>query len=280
MERYAVKLENHILGILLDDINHNRLALPMLPEIALQTRQVVEHPDSSAADIAAIISTDAVISARLLQVANSPLYRSSKPIDSVKYAVARLGNTVVRNIVTSLVLEQLYQTERDPWLDQHLRTLWQHSIRVAAISHVLAHRYTRLSADQALLAGLIHDIGAIPLYSKVATLPELREDDALLRQVILKLHTLAGTAILDEWNFPQALIDVVTMHEHLDTDNVDDPVDYVDLVAIANAFDHSRTEWPEQYVQKKLGVSPEELAEIVKQGGQEVEAIERTFAAR
>lgn len=279
MERCAVKLENHILGILIDDINHNRLALPMLPEIALQTRQVMEHPESTAEDIAAVISTDAVISARLLQVANSPLYRSGKAIDSVKYAVTRLGNTVVRNIVISLVLEQLYQTERDPWLDQHLRTLWQHSIRVATISHMLAHRYTQLSTDQALLAGLIHDIGAIPLYSKAATLPELKEDDAPLHQIIHKLHTLAGTAILDEWNFPQALIDVVAMHEHLDADN-DDPIDYVDLVAIANAFDHSQVDWPEQYVQNKLGVSPDELAEIIKEGRQNLETLEKTFAVR
>lgn len=277
MDGYAVKLENHILGILIDDINHNRLELPMLPEIALQTRQVVECPESTAADIAAVISTDAVISARLLRLANSPLYRAGKPIDNIKRAIARLGSDAVRNLVTGLVLEQLYQTTREPWLDDHLRALWQHSIRVAATSQILARQYTQLSPDQALLAGLIHDIGAIPLYSKAISIPELTENEPLMQHIVRKLHALAGTAILDEWRFPQALIDVVANHEHGAPDD-DGPVDYVDIVVIANAFDHAEPQWHLNCPLAKLGITAEELANTLKQGSEEVNAVQQSFA--
>lgn len=279
-----MELESQLLSKFLDDINNNRIKLPTLPEVALKVREVVQDPDSSAAKIAVTIGSDPVLSTKLLQVANSPLYRASAPIENLQNAIARLGQTVVRNIVTGMVMEQLYQKGANPKVEKHLKDLWMHSTKVAAISHVLARKFTKLKPDQAMLAGLIHDIGAIPVYSEAPNIPEL-EDEEVLQRVVTKIHNLVGTTILDEWNFPQELIDVVSNHEDLNYDS-GDKVDYVDIVTVANILSYigtqhplTKTEWTEIPAFKKLGLSPEESIATMEEAQEEVALVQGMFTS-
>ncbi len=275
-------LENQILSKFFDDINNNRIVLPTLPEVALKIREVVQDPDSSAAKVAITIGADPVITTKLLQVANSPLYRPSTPIENLQNAISRLGQNVVRNIVTGLVMEQLYQKGANPAIERHLKELWLHSTKVAAISMILARKFTKLKPDQAMLAGLIHDIGAIPIYTEAANIPEL-EDEELLQNVVAKIHNLIGTTILDDWNFPQELIDVVSNHEDLNYDS-GDGVDYVDVVTVANILSHigtphplAKRDWAEATAFKKLGLTPEESINVIEEAQEEVNMIQNMF---
>ncbi len=275
-----MSLENTILSKFLDDLNHDRLTLPTLPEIALKVREVVQDPDASIARIAVVVGSDPVLSAKLLQVANSAAYRATRPIENLQSAIARLGLTVVRNIVTAMVMEQLYQESRNPEVTRHLKRLWLHSTRVGAISHVMARKFTRLKPDQAMLAGLIHDIGAIPVVCEGENVPELLEDEARLQRIVHKLHTLIGTSILDEWNFPQELIDVVAEHENLTRDSGPE-IDYVDIVTVANLHSHlgsdhplGRVDWSTVPAFTKLGLTPEESIEAMEEAQEEIEIIQ------
>jgi len=279
-----MSLESQLLAKFLDDVNHNRINLPTLPEVAIKVREVVQDPDSSAAQIAVTIGSDPVLTAKLLQVANSPLYRGGAPIENLQNAIARLGQTVVRNIVTGMVMEQLYQTGNSPAIEKHLKELWLHSTKVAAISHVLARKFTKLKPDQAMLAGLIHDIGAIPIYTEAATIPEL-EDEALLQRIVDKIHNLIGTTILDEWNFPQELIDVVSNHEDLRYDS-GEGVDYVDIVTVANILSYvgtshplTKKEWMDIPAFKKLGMTPEESIAAMEEAQEEVALVQKMFTS-
>ena len=275
-------LENQLLIKFLDDINNNRINLPTLPEIALKVRDVVQDPDSSAAKIAITIGADPVMTTKLIQAANSPLYRPATPIENLQNAISRLGQTVVNNIVTGMVMEQLYQKGGNPSVERHLRELWLHSTKVAAISMILARKLTKLKPDQAMLAGLIHDIGAIPVYMEAVNIPEL-EDEELLQNVVAKIHNLIGTTILDDWNFPQELIDVVSNHEDLNYDS-GDIVDYVDVVTVANILSHigtphplTKSNWTEASAFKKLGLTPEESILILEEAQEEVNMIQGIF---
>ncbi len=275
-------LENQLMSKFLDDINNNRINLPTLPEVALKVREVVQNPDSSAAKIAITIGADPVMTAKLLQVANSALYRASSPIENLQHAISRLGQNVVRNIVTSMVMEQLYQKGANPSVDKHLKKLWLHSTRVAAISMILARKFTKLKPDQAMLAGLIHDIGAIPIYTEAANIPEL-DDEEVLQNIVGKIHNLIGTTILDEWNFPQEMIDVVSNHEDLNYDS-GDKVDYVDVVTVANILSHigtphplTKCDWTEASAFKKLGLTPEESISVIEEAEEEVNMIQNMF---
>ncbi len=280
-----MSLETELLTKFLDDINHSRVTLPMLPEIAMKVREVIENPNTSAAKITITISADPALSTRLLQVANSSLYRGNVPIENLQSAVTRLGSTVVRNIVTGIVMEQLYQPAKNAMLNRKLKALWLHSTKVAAISHVMARKYTKLKPDQAMLGGLIHDIGTIPVLSEASNIEALREDEALLNSVVHKLHNLIGTAILDVWNFPQELIEVVSEHEDLQR-NSGGGVDYVDIVTVANILSHINTphhlaqkEWSDIPAFKKLGLTPEQSIAALEEAQEEVSLIQGMFSS-
>ncbi len=124
-------------------ISEDRIILPTLPEVALQVRDAVESEDTTAVQVAELVATDAALSARLLQVANSPLYRGRSPIDSIQVAITRLGNKLVRSLVVSLAMKQIFQATSDT-LDKKLRTNWAQSVQIAAISRVLAHPLPQL----------------------------------------------------------------------------------------------------------------------------------------
>lgn len=254
--------EEQILGSLLEDLDANRLVLPTLPEVALRVRDAVEDENSNAADIANIISTDAALSARLLQVANSPLYRSRTPIENIQNAIARMGSTQVRNLVTSLVMQQMFQATSDV-LDTRMRRSWEHSTQVASISFVIASHTPGLQKDQAMLAGLIHDIGVLPILVAADDIPELLEDEAMLDSVINKLHPVIGEKILSSWSFPQSLVAVAAEHENLDRDPGGEP-DYVDVVIVANLqsligtnHPHTLMDWNSIPAFARLDMQPE-----------------------
>lgn len=227
----ASDIAKQFLQELLNDLEHNKLVLPTLPEVALRVRDKVDDEDATISEISKVIATDAALSARIIQIANSPLMRASKEIDNLDMAVNRLGMKLIRDMVISMVMEQMFQATSDV-TDRKLREIWEHSTNVAAISHALASAFTKLSPEQAMLAGLVHDIGALPILTKAEDFPELLENEAELSLIIRKLHPKIGKAILQTWNFPAELVKVAAEHEDLSRDSAQ--VDFVDIVTVAN----------------------------------------------
>lgn len=247
---------------LIKEIESNQLVLPTLPEVALKVRDAVEDPNASASQVAQVIGTDAALSARLIQVANSPAYRGRNPIENLQTAIARMGATVVRNLVTGLVMQQMFQATSEA-TDARLRRIWEHSTEVAAISQLLAMQFPGVKPDEAMLAGLVHDIGALPILVRAEDMPELLEDEALLDELIEKLHTKLGKLILKNWGFLPQIIAVAAEHENLSRDSGPN-VDYVDIVQVANiqsylGKDHrlSAIDFTSVPSLKKLGMSEE-----------------------
>lgn len=214
------------------ELESGALVLPMLPEVALKVNDLAESVDASLSDLADVILSDAALSAELLRVANCPLYRGRNPVDKVQTAITRLGLKMVKNLVSSLVLEQMFKTP-SKLIAGHLSDLWQHSADVAAICHVLASKQSGIQTDEAMLAGLIHDIGALPILLKADQRPELLEDTQRLNNIINELSGPIGAAILKSWDFPESLIAAVSDHQDYQRDSVNGP-DLVDIVQVAN----------------------------------------------
>jgi len=217
---------------LMADLESGHLQLPTLPEVALRVRDVVDDENASAGQIAEIIGQDAGLSARLIQVGNSPLYRGRQEIDRLPMVIARLGNKLVRNLVTSQVMKQMFQATND-LVDLRLREIWEHSVQVAAIARVLASGTPGIMPDQAMLAGLLHDIGTLPILYRAEERDELLATPGLLDHMIDRLHTRVGGAILKHWKFPDALVAVAAEHENLERNHGGGP-DLVDIVQVAN----------------------------------------------
>jgi putative nucleotidyltransferase with HDIG domain len=272
-----VDTEEQLLEGFLEDLHQNRLVLPTLPEVALKVRDAVESDKASAADIAKIISMDVALSARILQICNSPLYRTRRAVEDIQTAVARLGNIQVRNLVSSLVMQQMFQATSDV-LDKKMRAAWEHSTQVASICYVLASA-AGIPKDQAMLAGLIHDIGALPIIVHAEDIPELREDEALLDKVIQKLHTMIGAKILKDWQFPQSLIDVAAQHENLQRDP-ETKIDYVDVVIAANLqsyigskHPYNDLDWNTIPAFQRLGLEPEINILDIEENQEDLQAV-------
>ncbi len=269
---------------LLDDLANNRLTLPTLPEIALKIRRAVDDPCLTGAKLAKLVSTDAALSARLLQVANSVFFRGLNPVENVHTAVVRLGLVCVRNVVTSLVMNQLYQAKKTARVKKQLQTLWLHGAKVAAISNVLARRTAGLDAEEAMLAGLIHDIGALPILSRAASTPEIADDPATLQSIIDEYHPRIGKRILEAWNFPEALVTVAAEHENLAYDS-GDKADYTDLVIVANLHSHvgnserPAVDWSEVGAFEKLDLTPEKSIKILAEAQAEIKEIQRLLVS-
>lgn len=254
-------LKNQILTQLITDMENDRLVLPSLPEVALKVRDTLADENANTKAVAKVISTDAALSAKLIQVANSPLLRGTKHIDSVDMAVTRMGNTTVRNTVNSLIVQQIFQPTTDV-TDKLFRDFWVHSTEVAAISQALASM-ARLKPDQAMFAGLVHDIGALPIIKYAEDIPELLDKPNVLQEIINEIHTTIGVALLSKWEFPQDIINVAAKHEDLSYDP-GGPADLVDIVIAANLqsyfgkeHPHSKVAWSDVPSFARLGLDTE-----------------------
>ena len=217
---------------IIDDLENERLPLPTLPEVALKVRETVDDEDASITDVAQIIETDAALSARIIQVANSALYRGLSNAENVQSAVMRMGLNTVRNLATSLVMKQLFQATH-PVIDKYLRLAWKQSTDVAAMSAVIAKHYTNLESDSALLAGLTHSIGYSPILVRAEDDPELMSNPAALENLLHDLYPVVGAKILENWDFSEALIAVPREHLQLDRNGNNGVADYVDIVQVA-----------------------------------------------
>ncbi len=276
-------LSRQFLNDLLEDLKSKRLVLPTLPEVALKVRDVADDEEASVNDLTGIIATDAALSARLVQVANSPLMRAGRQIETLDAAVARLGMKLVRDFATSMVVKQMFQPTTE-LTDKKLHQLWEHTSFVAAIAHVLAAQYTRLSPEQAMLAGLTHDIGALPILTKAEDYPELLEDEKALDQVLYDLHPRIGRAILSSWNFPAEIVNAAAEHENLSYNS--SVPDYTDVVIVANLQSHLGTDhylatqdWSQVPSFTKLGLNPEISVIEIEETAEDIREAERLLKA-
>ena len=273
--------EDVFVNELIEDLESGNLQLPTLPEVALRVRDVVDDENASASQIAEIIAQDAALSARLLQVANSPLYRGRQEIDRLSMVVSRLGNKLVRNLVTSQVMKQMFQATND-MVDKRLRDVWEHSVQVAAIARALAANTPGVMPDQAMLAGLLHDIGTLPILYRAEERDELLDTPGLLDELIMRLHTRIGGAILKHWKFPDMLVAVAAEHENLERDHPG-PADLIDVVQVANLQSHMHTDHPLAIVDwsnvsafQRLGLD-DDVNEIELTDVEEIKEVQRLF---
>ena len=239
-------------------VQTDRLKLPTLPEVALKIRQAVESEEKSAQQIAEILTQDAALAARLLQLANSPLFRARSKIDNLQLAIARLGTRVVRDLVITLAMKQIFQASSSS-LEQQFRELWSTSVEVAAVCRLLASSQNSLDPEQALLAGLIHNIGALPILRLAEDDKELFDDPEALQEITLEIQSKVGKVILEFWNFPDTFIDVVKHWDEFDRQH-QGKADYTDLVQVAilqsghTRFAHTPDDWSEIPAFQKLGL--------------------------
>ena len=255
------KLAEKVQQELIHAIENDELVLPTLPEVALKVREAAEDPDVGIPQISKVIGNDAALTARIIKVVNSPLLRSNKEITDLQMAVSRLGINYTCNLATGLAMEQMFQATSDV-VDRKMREVWNKSTEIAGICHVLCRHYTRLMPDQATLAGLVHQIGVLPILTYAEEHNELLADSISLNHVIEQIHPIIGDKILRTWEFPEPIAIVPSQYLNFTRDSA--KVDYVDIVQVAtlesylgSEHPYTQLDWSKVPAFAKLGLDPQ-----------------------
>jgi HD-like signal output (HDOD) protein len=223
--------ENNLEQALNNDLINERLYLPSLPDVAVKIGKALEDESTDAERIAKIIQSDVAMTAKIIHVANSAMYSVRSPADCCSAAVVRLGIHTTHRLVLSFALRELFNT-KSGLLKERMKALWEHSLQVSAVSHVLAKLSGQFNPEHAMLAGLLHDIGEIAILTYAEKFPDVAHDEEKMAEIIADMRGPVGSKILESWDFTEDLIQVTAEAEKWQRDSIDGP-DYADLVNIA-----------------------------------------------
>jgi len=188
--------------------------LPTLPQVVHKIMSMIDRPETSAEGLGRMIEKDQVLSAKVLQLANSPFYGFPARIASVSHAVVVLGLNVVKGLTLGATV---FDMMKAAGMDQ----LWRHSLGVAMVSHLLATRVGQKNPEELFVAGLLHDLGKVVMYVK---LPEtasrieaaVRDRDVYMidaeREILGLTHADVAGWLASAWHLPTVLKEPIMYH--------------------------------------------------------------------
>lgn len=205
-----------LLRQLIAGIDRDNLELPAFPDLVNRLQALLADSEVSMKDVAALIQSDPVLTAKLLRTANSAAFNTKGvEIDNLNVALNRLGVTLIRSIAMAFAMRQ---AEQEPYLApirKEMREILQRSNYVAAIACVSARKLPDVNADQAILAGLVHQIGTLYLMITVQRdHPDVAEN-LDYPELVAKLGAVAAGVVLTAWKFPADVIDAVIAQDLL-----------------------------------------------------------------
>jgi HD-like signal output (HDOD) protein len=267
-------------------MKQGRLELPNLPEVGLRIARHIDSPLSTVDSITHLIETDPPLAARLRKATTSSAFGARDRGEKLRDAIGRLGRAVTRDLVTCLVLKEVFRS-RSPLIKARLGELWRHSTRVAVLTHALARRYPGFEPARALLIGLVHDIGVIPILAAARRYQGLVENEAALRRVEERLRAECGLLTLRSWGLATELEEAAREAEDWFR-NKRPQVDYIDLLIVAQLHGYAGTsrmpELPhidEVPAFRKLrlgGLSPRLSLRTLDEAEQEIERVRQLIA--
>jgi len=191
--------------------------LPTMPHVASMVLQKLGNPNTSPKELHQTISADQALAARVLKVANSPLYGCSRAINRLTDAVVIMGFDSLRSLVMSSVMQDLFKS-----FGLTEKLLWEHSFGCAAISKHIAKVIKYPKVEEAFLAGLLHDIGKVVLNLKIPdkTREIVQEvynnPDVSFMQAEQEMfgfnHAQVGKLIARKWNFAETIEETIGCH--------------------------------------------------------------------
>lgn len=211
-----------------EDLRLKRLQLPSLPEITKRLREAVADRNASMRTLAQILSAEPALTVKLMQAA-SAAWIGLEPPANLEVAITRLGQQTVRGIVYNYCLSKLFQERQTGPLREELRKTWLRATLTAAYAEML-NKKLAIGDSYALLGGMMHNIGALPVLALFAQQRELAGRLDLLKLLISSEQALLGEAILQQWHMPA---DVMMVPQGITSDGSDESPTTVDLVRVA-----------------------------------------------
>jgi putative nucleotidyltransferase with HDIG domain len=272
---------------LLGDIS----AVPSLPQLYTKLDETINHPRSSIADIAKVLSEDQGLAARILKLANSPLFGYFSRIDTITQAVTIIGIQQVRDLALAISVMGIFKDVPKDLIS--MDRFWRHSIGCALAARTLASSLREANLERFFVAGILHDIGRLVLFMR---LPELcretieiasrdqRRMNEVERELIGFDHADLGGALLRLWKLPSRVVEPVEYH-HRCMRAAQFPresafLHCADILTHALELGNSEDELVPPLTPgawEQLTIAPAQLALIVSQIDQQFDEITRTI---
>lgn len=205
------------------------LQLPAFPAVAIKLQQALHDRNTRVADLEKMIIGDQALTSQILRVANSSFYKGLQRINTIQKAIIRLGVRKVAMLAMAVSQRSLYIT-RSPLLSYYMEKLWQHALASALSSQWLAHHSgCKQQADDAFMAGLLHNIGQLIILRVIDELSVAKQltgaqmPENLVKELLdSNMHNAQGYVLMKRWNLPDEYCIVARDHhkEPYDSDNM------------------------------------------------------------
>jgi len=221
---------------LLGHFRANRPGPASAPSLSLRILNLVAAPDADVGELARLVSADPALAAGVLTVANSPMFRAVREVETVREAIARLGFEEVARIAGALSAKSLFSPRLKAELTAFgplFAALYQRALEVAAGAAAVAMRHGGRS-DRAFLGGMLHDVGKALALRSVAALALERKaappaEEAPLAALLDRVHVELGADAHQEWSLPQYLTVIAVRHHDVE---VPADAEFLDLHAV------------------------------------------------
>ncbi len=181
----AAALEKDLAGIRPDA----QVSLPGVPQIVTRLQQMLSDPEVGIPQLVPVINYEPVLVGRVLQMANSAaLNPTRKKVADIRTAVTRVGFDLLRSAALAYAMRQLSQAHQVKDIRPHLEALWERSAWTAAVSFVIARKFTRVNRDLAFLGGLMHGVGKLFILTRAAHYPFVLRDRTKYGAILRKWH--------------------------------------------------------------------------------------------
>jgi HD-like signal output (HDOD) protein len=206
------------MSISIEQVIHNA-GLMSLPDLYLRLRSVLGDPEFSLASVADVISQDPAITTRLLRMVNSPYFGFVSKIDTVSRAVSMLGTQQVHDLVLATSVTKVFAGLSSQVMD--MAAFWRSSVYCAVLSRQLAFRCRLLDNERLFVAGLLRDIGHLPMYQSIPELSQkalqrARSEDKPLFRIERDLigfdYAQVGGSLMQKWALPKSLWEIARYH--------------------------------------------------------------------
>ena len=214
--------------------------LPTIPIVATKVLQLLEKPDVEIEEVAEMILTDQVMAARVVKVVNSPLYKPTHEIKSIKGALIYLGFRHIRELILTCSFITAFEGQEGSF---PIKTFWEHSFGVGIVAKIISQRIRYHETEKAYLAGIVHDIGRVIFshylpkeFEKV--LARVQAEPLALTDAESEFfgtsHCEVGLCLAQKWNFPPEYCEVIHCHHSPLEAKVDRPL--TAIVSLADLF--------------------------------------------
>lgn len=208
-----LKFIEHLVNL----VDQEKFELPVLPDVAMRIIALSYNKNAEFIDYVNLIKTDQVLALKLLEIANSPLYRGLRQIHDLNLAISRIGINGLKDMVMTLSMKTKVFNHKH--YKEKVESVWQTSLLTAMLAAGMANLFN-VDPSKAYTMGLVHDIGQIVVYNSINSFRKFYQikewpDPFFVHRVSMSFHQQLSAFTLNKWNFDDEIIDLARHHHNV-----------------------------------------------------------------